>query len=138
VLVLADSAAQEAAFRSEQINVWLSQTSETADRVVNDLGDQVQVEELTALNTRCWNCSSQRDTFDDQRVREALYRAIDPQQYLDLVADGWGKICTGVTPVGLADHQLDEATAAEYKFRDVEAGRQLLEAAGFDFEKEYL
>ncbi len=138
VLVLPDASAQEAAFRSEQINTWLSLTPETADRVIRDLGDQIQVEEMTGLNTRCWNTSSMRETWADMRVREGLYRAINPQQYLDLVEDGWGALCTGVTPVGLTNFQLDADTAAEYKYRDVEAGRQLLEAAGFNFDENYL
>lgn len=138
VLVLPDASAQEAAFRSEQINTLLAQTSETADRMINDLGDQLIVEEMVGLNTRCWNCSSQRDTWDDMRVREGLYRAIQPDVYVDLVEGGWAELCTGITPAGLTNFQLDESISSQYKFQDPEAGRQLLEAAGFDFNGEYL
>jgi peptide/nickel transport system substrate-binding protein len=139
--VLTDASALEAAFRSEQKMVWGSQEPaappEVADRIVRDLGDRLSVDEYLALRPFTWNMSSARDHFSDIRVREAFYRAFNPDQYIALVADGWAEPAPGQLAAGLTAYQLDASETAEYKRHDLDEARALLDAAGFDTGQEY-
>ncbi len=137
VLAMTDSAALESAFRSQQLEVLQTFPAETADRLVRDLGDQLVVTEFTALNPFTRNLSRARETWDDVRAREAFYRWFNPDTYIDLVANGWAVAVPGQLPVGLEKWQLSDAEAGDYKRYDPEEARQLLEAAGFDFNREY-
>ncbi len=137
VLAMTDSSALESAFRSRQLEVHSAWAAETADRLVNDLGDQLDVVEYTGLNLFTRNMSRARDTWDDVRVREAFYRWFNPQAFIDLVANGWGVAPPGQLAAGLEKWQLSEAEAGDYKRYDPEEARQLLDAAGFDFSQDY-
>ncbi len=143
-VVLPDVAAQEAAFRGGQNMVYIP-PADIADRLERDMGDQiVSVEFLTtAPFTR--HMSSKQPHFEDVRVREAFYRAYDVQEQIDLVMNGWAEPAPGVVPLGFTDYQLDwdetlgsGMTVADHHRHDIAEARQLLEAAGFDFEREYI
>jgi peptide/nickel transport system substrate-binding protein len=135
-LPMTDNAALEAAFRGEQIHQWIP-PSESADRIARDLGERVNVTEFTGLNMVTWNMSAAREQYDDERVREAFYRAFNPDELIDLVADGWAVKATGKIAQGLDAYLLDESDSAEYLRYDEAEARSLLDAAGFDFEHVY-
>ncbi len=135
-IVMTDGSALEAAFRSEQNHVWIP-PAEIADRLVNDLSDRIDVQEFTALEPFVWNMSRASDAFDDIRVREGIYRAFDAEEIITLVADGRAVPVPGKVSAALTDYQLDESETAEYTRHDPEEARQLLDAAGFDFDRVY-
>jgi peptide/nickel transport system substrate-binding protein len=137
VLAITDGAALESAFRSEQLMAYQAFAAETADRIAADLGDELVVTEFIALNPFTRNMSRNRTAWDDVRVREAFYRWFNPEPYIDLVANGWAVPVPGQLPVGLEKWQLTEAEAGDFKSYDPEAARQLLDAAGFNFDQDY-
>jgi peptide/nickel transport system substrate-binding protein len=135
-----DNTALEAAFRSRQLTFWVYQPPppEIVDRLESDLGDEIVVQEFASLGDYPQHISNARPYFDDIRVREAWYRWHNPDQFIDLASGGWGVVCPGLISAGLEPWQVDGAATEEYRRYDPEAARQLLDAAGFDFDQEYL
>jgi peptide/nickel transport system substrate-binding protein len=75
--------------------------------------------------------------FDDERVRKAVYKAIDPQGIIDTVAGGQGFHTVGM-PLPGSDWAIPQDEIKQTYKRDVEGARKLLAdaglGAGFDFE----
>ncbi len=136
VIVLPDSSAQETAFRADQITVF-TPPAEMADRFERDLGDRITAVEHMSPALFTWNMSRARETFDDIRVREAFYRMFNPDEYIDLVAKGWAVKAPGKLSEALENYRMDPSEVDEYTRHDPEEARQLLEAAGFDFNATY-
>ncbi|HLZ72376.1 MAG TPA: ABC transporter substrate-binding protein [Dehalococcoidia bacterium] len=134
--VITDSAAQEAAFRSEQIHLWLIPVNNMLDPVKRDLGSKIEIDQYLGLSMQTINANVTRPPWNDARVREALYRVANRQQYLDLIQGGEGVVPPGPMPAGLADYQLDPKDTQKYFQQDPKAAKQLLDAAGFDFNHE--
>src|SRR5690606_33501590 len=84
-----------------------------------------------------WNMSKARPVFDDIRVREAFYRAFDPDEYIELVAKGSAVRAPGKLSEALALYRVDPAEVEPFLRHDPEAARQLLDAAGFDLNATY-
>jgi peptide/nickel transport system substrate-binding protein len=78
-----------------------------------------------------------RPPFNDIRVREAVYRLLNRKQFLDLLDEGRGANPPGLLSVGQTEYQLDAKQTEKYWKQDPRAARQLLEAAGYDFNREY-
>jgi len=135
--VIPDQAAQEAAFRSGQVDVWIVPNVTLAEPLKRDLGDRIVMDEYLALSMQTVNANVTRPPWNDVRVREALYRVVNRQQYVDLLEQGKGKVPPGPLSIGLTEYQLDPKQTEKYFRLDPRAARQLLEAAGFDFNKEF-
>jgi peptide/nickel transport system substrate-binding protein len=71
-----------------------------------------------------------RPPFTDRRVREAVYKAIDPETIVN-TAFGAGWLSIGM-PVPQADWLLPEAEISRLYKRDLEGARRLLREAGFE------
>src|SRR5207247_2479883 len=82
--VIPDQAAQEAAFRSEQIHVWTVPNVTLADPLKKDLGGKIEMDDYLALSMQTINANVGRPPWNDPRVREALYRVANRQQFVDL------------------------------------------------------
>jgi len=134
--VLLDAAAQEAAFRSEQVHLWQLPVTTVLDPLKREMGAKIEVDEYLALSMQAISANATRPPWNDVRVREALYRVSNRKQYLDLIQEGKGKVPPGPLPVGLTDYQLTEAQTEKYFRQDVRAAKQLLDAAGFPYDKE--
>jgi peptide/nickel transport system substrate-binding protein len=137
--VLGDPATAEAAFRSEQLHIWQAPgpVPTVAETLKKDLSGRIEVDEYLTLAMQAVSANvTKGPPWTDPRVREALYRVTNRRQYLDLVLDGKGKVPTAPIPSGQTDYQLTEAQTEKYFRQDPRAGRQLLEAAGFDFNRE--
>jgi peptide/nickel transport system substrate-binding protein len=132
-----DVTAIEAAFRAKQINAWNYPTSDISERIIADLGDEIVAEEFLAIAQHTRNMSNARPVFQDIRVREAFYRWFEPQPYIDLAANGAAVKCNGMLAEGLAAYRMQPEETAEFLRYDPEAARQLLDAAGFDFNHTY-
>ncbi|MGH2585676.1 MAG: ABC transporter substrate-binding protein [Dehalococcoidia bacterium] len=135
--VIADAAAAEAAFRSEQLHIWQAPIPAVADTLKKDLGAKIEADEYLTLAMQTVSANvTKGPPWTDPRVREALYRVTNRKQYLDLILEGKGQVPAGPLPAGLTDYQLTDAQTEKYFKQDPRAGRQLLEAAGFDFNRE--
>jgi peptide/nickel transport system substrate-binding protein len=135
-LILKDPAAQEAAFRSDQLSIWQLPDATYADRVQREVGSRIDMFEWESLGMMALLANITRPPWNDVRVREALYRIVNRQQYLDLLENGRGKVPPGPMQLGLTEYQLTPAQTEKYFRQDPRAARQLLEAAGFDFNRE--
>jgi peptide/nickel transport system substrate-binding protein len=93
--VIIDPAAQEAAFRSEQAHIWNVPLPRIADTVKKDLGSKIETDEYVSLSMVTLSANATRPPLNDVRVREALYRVTNRQQYLDLLEQGKGKLTPG-------------------------------------------
>jgi peptide/nickel transport system substrate-binding protein len=136
VRIIIDPAAQEAAFRSEQLHIWIPPLPTIAEQVKRDLGARVDVDEYLTLSMVTFSANVNRPPWNDVRAREALYRVLDRKQYLDLLEGGKGQVAPGPLSPALEEYRLDPAQTEKYFRQDPRAARQLLEAAGFDFNKE--
>jgi peptide/nickel transport system substrate-binding protein len=138
VFILKDPAAHDAAFRSQQIDLWESAgpTPSAAETLRKDLGSKIEIHEWPTLNAVTFSANATKPPFNDVRVREAFYRFINRQQIVELVESGKGSVPPGPLPTGQAEYQLTAAQTDKYFKQDAKAAKQLLEAAGFDFNKE--
>jgi peptide/nickel transport system substrate-binding protein len=135
--VITDAVAQEAAFRSEQLHVWTVPLANIADTLKKDLGPRIEIDEYLSLAMQAVSANvTKGPPWNDVRAREALYRVVNRQQYLDLIQGGRGKVPPGPLPASLTEYQLTHAQTEKYFRQDPRAARQLLEAAGFDFNRE--
>jgi peptide/nickel transport system substrate-binding protein len=135
--VLTDAVAQEAAFRSEQLHVWPVPFTNIVDTLRRDLAGRIEIDEYLSLAMQAVSANvTKGPPWNDVRVREALYRVVNRQQYLDLIQGGKGKVPPGPLPASLTEYQLTEAQTEKYFRQDARAARQLLEAAGFDFNRD--
>jgi peptide/nickel transport system substrate-binding protein len=134
--VITDATAQEAAFRSEQLHIWQLPFTSVLDPLKRDMGNKIEIDEYLALSMQTVSANATKPPWNDARIREALYRVTNRQQYLDLIQDGKGKVPPGPLPVGLTDYQLTTAQSEKYFKQDQRAAKQLLDAAGFSYNKE--
>ncbi|HTE86646.1 MAG TPA: ABC transporter substrate-binding protein [Dehalococcoidia bacterium] len=140
VKVITDAAAQESAFRSGQVDLLGDagglQPNALADTLKRDMGDRIAIDQYLALSMLSWNANVTKPPWNDVRIREAMYRLINRDQYLSLLEQGKGKVPPGPLPAGLTDYQLDPKQTDKYFHQDAKAAKQLLDAAGFPYDKE--
>jgi peptide/nickel transport system substrate-binding protein len=108
-----------------------------AESVAKDMGSKIVAESWLPLTMQTLVFNISRPPWNDLRVREAMYRIINRQQWLDLIWQGKGKIPAGPLSAGLAAYQLDAKQTEKYFRQDQKAARQMLDAAGFPFNKEF-
>jgi peptide/nickel transport system substrate-binding protein len=134
--VYSDTAAQEAAFRSEQIHIWQLPVATLVDPLQKDMGAKIEMDEYLALAMQTWTANATKPPWNDVRVREAMYRVINRQQYLDLIQQGKGKVPPGPMNAGLTDYLLDPKQTEKYFRQDAREAKRLLDAAGFPYDRE--
>ena len=138
--IIVDPAAQEAAFRSKQAHIWgypgRGPLAPVAERVRKDLGDKIAVDEYLDPSLVTVAVNATKPPFTDVRVREALYRIFDRQRMLSLVEDGKGQVTPGPLPLPLTEYQLNPSQTEKYFRQDARAAKQLLDAAGFPYDRE--
>lgn len=138
---LTDAVGQESAFRSEQIHEWLPAAS-IIGRLNNEL-DSSKFGSVTYLSpglisfNAMSNASLGARPWNDVRVREALYRLTNKQQWIALAYDNRGEIPTGPIAGALTSYQLDASETDAFFKLDIAQAKQLLSAANFDSGREY-
>jgi peptide/nickel transport system substrate-binding protein len=133
-----DSAAQEAAFRANQIDAMGFSNIHQRDSVAGALGNRIHVVTVPAGGTLlCFLSNIHRKPFDDVRVREAMYRSIDVDRIINIVWFGdavrsWFFKDTNYTrfPVGFK-------AVEKYVGYDPKKAADLLRAANVDPNKTY-
>lgn len=139
VTILTDTAAQEAAFRGGSLGSLLLTESTLAKNLQRDLGNRITVDRFPGLPFMAFHTNPKRAPWTDTRVRQAVYRILDRQEVLDRVYQGEGSLSWGIIPPALeGPFQLTQAETQQYWLHDPIAGKRLLDAAGFDYGKEYV
>jgi ABC-type transport system substrate-binding protein len=136
VRCLSDPTAIEAAFRGGELDYFGPSVTQ-AKQLQSDLGNKIAIDRYLGVSMQDMNSNPTRAPWTDARVRQAIYRILDRQQLLDLVYQGDGTLPWGVFAAGLEGWQLTQAETAKYWVHDLQAAKQLLTAAGFDFSKDY-
>jgi peptide/nickel transport system substrate-binding protein len=134
MLLFGDAVAEESAFRSGQSDILQPPAgSPTTDDILKELGEKIYRQAYPTLAPFTINIggSMEYNPFKkDIRSREAFYRAMDRQQYIDLVFNGKGTVPTGLLVDGLGDYKMDKKDTDAFFKQDKAAARQLLQAAG--------
>jgi peptide/nickel transport system substrate-binding protein len=134
---ITDPAALEAAFRGEQIMVYQAPFVNIGEAIKKDMSAKVETAEYLSLSMNTFSANVNKAPWNDIRVREAIYRFMNRQQYVDLLDQGKGGVPPGPLSIGLTEYQLDgKMTAEKYFKQDPRAAKQLLDAAGFPYDKE--
>lgn len=138
LIKLNDPAAIEAAFRSGQIHILTPQAPD-ADRMVRDFGNKAVLTKKTSAVPVAFWLNMERDFpwQKDQRIRQAFWRAMNREQILALAYAGKGAVPAGLVPAGLTAWQLDAKDTAEYQKHDPREAKQLLDAAGWDYNQSF-
>jgi peptide/nickel transport system substrate-binding protein len=135
VLILQDEASKEAAFRSEQIHYYLPAPGQF-DSILSSMGSRAKAVEFQGLAPYTWNMNMTKAPFTDIRFRQAMYRATNRQQFIDLLYNGKAQKPTGVLAVSLKAYQLDAKDSDHYFKFDIAEGKRLLSAMNWDTNKE--
>lgn len=138
VKFLPDVAAQEAAFRSGQLDRWGPPPTQV-QTIQRDMAGRATLYTRPGLGGMFWfmNMEKGRPWDKDVRVREAFWRLTNRKQILDLAFNGFGVEPVGLLPAGLAAYQLDAKETESYWKEDIAKAKQLLSAANWDTEKSY-
>jgi peptide/nickel transport system substrate-binding protein len=141
VLILKDDAPRQAAFRSEQLHFY-QPAAGAFKETTTAMGSLATPTEWIGLAPYTWNFGMQKDRGPwsnpaDIRMRQAGYRLTNKQQMIDLRYAGAAVATTGVLAMGQAKAFLLEAKDTDQYFKEDPAeAKKLLEAVGWDFNKE--
>jgi peptide/nickel transport system substrate-binding protein len=134
---IVDPTAQETAFRSEQVMVYTAPFVNIGEQIRKDMGSRVETTEYLSLSMNTFSANINKAPWNDIRVREAIYRFMNRQQYVDLLDGGKGGVPPGLLSIGLTEYQLDKGQTEKYFKQDIKAAKQLLDAAGFPYDREF-
>jgi peptide/nickel transport system substrate-binding protein len=139
-ITIGDPSALEASFSSGQLHAIEMTTPDQRDRLKKNLGDKMYVITYLALNPFTFNIMGQESLNQlkqDDRVRQAAYKTINRQQFLDLLFKGEGVVPPGILQPPQADYQIDwndktpnGMTVTDIWKQDLQAAKQLISAAG--------
>jgi peptide/nickel transport system substrate-binding protein len=139
-ILFGDAVAEESAFRSGQSDILLPPAgSPQVDDLVKEMGDKIYKQSYPTLAPFTINIGGSMEfnpVKKDVRAREAFYRVMDRQQYIDLVFNGKGTVPTGLLVDGLADYKMDNKDTEAFFKKDLAAAKQLFSAAGV-LDREY-
>lgn len=133
---ITDENAAIAAFRAGEVDTIGFSSRKQAEDTAAALGDRIVTS--SDLSRDYTNLMvTYKPPYTDLRVRKAIARLLDREEAMLLVADGDAQKCGPMPPAhkryALPD---DDPDVMEYMKTDVAEAKQLLEAAGWDFDHE--
>lgn len=135
-----DIAAMEAAFRSGQLDMlnYEGITSIKAkEQLEKDLGNKILVKTNPSTSGMALVVNVNRKPWDDVRVREAIYRAIDVDRVVNVVFFGDGERTWYFSKARTTRFPLGPDPVKQYIDYDPKKAADLLKASGIDLNKEY-
>ncbi len=136
---LGDAAAIEAAFRAGQIDdnseAWTN--IRQAEAIVSDLKDRVKYLKVPSTSGMAMLLNIHRKPFDDVRVREAIYRAIDIDRILNVVFLGDGEQTWYFSNARPERFPIGRKAVEKFVGYDPKKAADLLRASGADLSKTY-
>jgi peptide/nickel transport system substrate-binding protein len=128
--IIPDSAAQEAAFVSGQIDIYLPPKLSDVDRLTNRLPDATLFTNPGLANTTdAVMFNMRREKWQDVRIRQAIRMAIDQDRIIQDLFQGEASY-NGCIPTALQTYALGQDELRQLYARDVEGARALLKEAG--------
>jgi peptide/nickel transport system substrate-binding protein len=140
---LVDPVAQEAAFRSGQLNEWIPPAA-TVDRLLKEV-DATKTVNSPFLSVASNGLAAMMNAslggprpWHDIRVREAIYRLVVKQPFVELGYGNKAVVTTGPLQQGLEEtYRIDKAITDKAYKNDPAMAKQLLAASSFDSSKEF-
>lgn len=133
---ITDPNAAHSAFVANELDTFGFASKKQADDTLSRLGDEIAVG--SDLSRDYYNLMMKYEApFTDIRVRQAFNLLLDRDEIILLMEDGNGKK-TGPIPPAHVRYALpeDDADLQEYFRHDIAEAKQLLDAAGFDYDDE--
>jgi peptide/nickel transport system substrate-binding protein len=139
IQLITDAVAIETALRSGQLNYWNTAPLPRIDSIVNESNGKIKQISVKGLGFWGLHLNMERNLpwQTDDRIRQAMYRAVDRQQILQLVFASKGVLPPALLQAGLTNYQLDPKDTAQYFKIDIAEGKKLLQAANFDGGREF-
>jgi len=127
--IIMDRAARRTAFLSQQTDLYDAQTIREAEEIKR-LDDRIVVTPEPSLFTTSPGMRADREPFNDDRVRRAIARGLNRQEFIDKLDFGEGKP-NGPVTWSLDFWALDQEELKRLQPYDPEEARSLLQAAGY-------
>ncbi len=131
--VITDETARAAALRAEQIDTLAARDKIQADEFKGYSPDILIDKDINFPRVLLMHTG--KAPFSDPRIRKAIYTGLDIEDLIGRVDLGEGQYSAFVPP-HLAADALPEAEVRNFFPNDKKAARELLTAAGYDFEQE--
>ena len=132
-----DTASIEAAFRSNQIDLITFNDVKQAQNVARDLGTKIVTHDRPSVSGMAVIVNINRKPWDDVRVREALYRAIDVDRIINTIYFGDAERTWWFSRARFDRSPLSPDPVKQYISFDPKKAADLLKASGMDLTKEY-
>lgn len=129
VRVIPDRAARQAAFLTRQVHFYTAANAREAQQLMDPNNYYLVKEPIFSFMAVTMN--AERPPFTDPRVRRAVARSINHDQFINVVHLGDAKV-NGIVHWALGDYALPEdELRSRYLVYNPQEARQLLSAAGF-------
>ena len=140
---ITDAVALETAFRGEQTHFWDPPAAQV-ERLLKELdpAKYASVAYLSAGQSTI-NASTNKALngggrpWEDIRFREAIYRATNREQFVQLALAGRAVVPAGPIHASLEAYQIEAKEAEPFWKQDIAAAKQLLSAMNYDTNKEW-
>ncbi|MGH2588312.1 MAG: ABC transporter substrate-binding protein, partial [Dehalococcoidia bacterium] len=132
-----DEAAIEAAFRSGQIEGMEFNNIRQRDQVAKDLGNKATITDIPSASGMALVVNVNRPPWNDIRVREAIYRAIDVERVINTVYFGDAERTWYFSKGSYTRNPLGPEPVQDLIGYDPKKAADLIKAAGIDPNKEY-
>jgi peptide/nickel transport system substrate-binding protein len=124
----ADAATSRTAFVSGQIDIYTAQNKDEADELRRTTPTLQSFSSPTLTYSSFW-MNTKAKPWDDPRVRRAVHRATNRQEYIALIGKGEGTPIA-LVPAGMNRYALPPEEVTKLAPFNVGEARQLLQAAG--------
>lgn len=134
---MTDPAARLAAFRTKQVDVigFAEGFNRLQAEELKKSNPEVNIAPLPMLMSQFIGMNTKNKPFDDERVRKAIYLALDRQEMLDAVLQGGGELAGPVPPRVFGAFTKEELEKMpgyrQPKNQDIAEAKKLLAAAGY-------
>lgn len=124
----ADQATYRTAFSTQQLDVYTATNVDEAKELEKARAGNQRFEDPSFGFNSFW-MNTKEKPWDDPRIRKAVRRAVNPQEYIQIIGHGVGAQI-GPLSYAMRDYALPESELKTLMPYNVQEARQLLQAAG--------